>query len=76
MFSLPSRIVRLESLTYAFEQLAIQIVMKLRPRAVEIRVVAEELLKVMDLGVEVVEVVQGDRLERHGQLRAPNWYSP
>src|SRR5688500_6077153 len=42
----------------------------LRPRAVDVWAVLHQLREAGDLRVEVVEVMQGDRLERHRQLRA------
>ncbi len=52
----------------AFEQFAAEILLILRPGAVEIGVVAHQLMKIVQLGVEIVELVQGDGFQRHRQL--------
>ena len=43
--------------------------MILRPRAIDVCVVVDQLLEVVDFGVEVVEAVERDRFERHRQFR-------
>ena len=42
--------------------------MELRPGAVQIRIVTDQLLEAMQLGVQIVEMVQCNGFERHGKL--------
>ena len=44
--------------------------METGPAAFDVRIVAHQLVERMDLGVQIVEVVQGHGFERHRQLGA------
>ena len=52
------------------KQLALQVLLERRPTAVRVDIVANELPKAIEFRVEIVQVVQRDRFERHRQLRA------
>ena len=54
--------------TRTLVKLASQVRVVLRPVALDVGTVLDELREARDLGVEIVEVVQCDGFERHRQL--------
>ena len=50
-------------------QLALQTRLERRPVAIGVHIVANQLAQAENLGIEIVEIVQRYRFQRHGQLR-------
>ena len=57
-------------------QFSIEILVILSPRTVLVRVVANQLLKVVNLGIEVVQMMERNGLERHREFRRAEFIFP